>query len=178
MLSFLFQALPQSVVALVIVAFAFSATGCAGTIARIFEPYKVEIQQGNFISREQVAGLREGMTRDQVRFVLGSPMLQPVFRGDRWDYLFYVRRTSGEVVERKFTAWFKDDRLVKWEGDEMPSERPREFAGDAPAKTDPSAADVKPDGASPVPVPPPTQPTPAPVPSSVPGRTPGTGAGS
>lgn len=121
--------------------------GCADTVARYIQPYKVEIQQGNFISREQVSALRQGMTRDQVRFVLGTPMLAPMFKGDRWDYLFYIRRTSGLVVERKLTVWFdKDERLDHWVGDEMPIERPHDVEVAAPApETAPKPADVTPD---------------------------------
>ena len=75
------------------------------------------------MSREAAAQLREGMTRDQVRFLLGTPLLQDVFHGDRWDYYFSFRRGSTPVVQsRKFTVFFEGDKLVKWQGDELPSE--------------------------------------------------------
>jgi len=89
-----------------------------------FTPYRTEIQQGNFVSREMLAMLKTGMTRDQVRFTLGSPMVQPLFRADQWNYVFYQRKTSGELVERQLTLTFENDRLARWTGDEMPSELP------------------------------------------------------
>ena len=73
-----------------------------------------------------------GMTRDQVRFTLGSPMVTPVFRADQWDYVFYLRKTSGELVERRLSLVFENDQLARWTGDEMPSELPQ-AADAAPA---------------------------------------------
>jgi outer membrane protein assembly factor BamE len=93
------------------------------------QPYRTEIQQGNFVSREMLAMLKTGMTHDQVRFTLGSPMVQPVFRADQWDYVFYQRKTSGELVERRLTLSFENDRLARWTGDEMPSELPATAEG-------------------------------------------------
>lgn len=101
--------------------------GCASLI----KPYRFEMQQGNFVSSEMVEQLRvakasrpEGVTRDQVRLILGSPMIRPVFHQDQWEYVFYNRKSSGEIVERKFTVYFAGERLERWEGDLMPSERP------------------------------------------------------
>lgn len=118
--------------ALAAIAFATSLGGCANIGTLFFKPYRFEIQQGNFVSSEMVALLKAGMTRDQVRFTLGSPMVAPVFRADQWDYVFYQRKTSGEIVERKLSVYFENDRLARWEGDPMPSELPKPGA-DAPA---------------------------------------------
>ena len=93
-------------------------------IANAITPYRIDIVQGNFVSREQAAQLKEGMTRDQVRFVLGTPLLTDMFHANRWDYIFSFKRGNTNVVqERKLTVWFDGDRLSKWVGaDELPSE--------------------------------------------------------
>lgn len=85
-------------------------------------PYRIEIQQGNFVSREMVEQLREGMTREQVRFVLGTPLLTDLFHTDRWDYAFRLRKHSGESIASQVTVYFESDRLVRHEGAELPSE--------------------------------------------------------
>ena len=89
----------------------------------IFTPFRVDVQQGNFISQEQVALLKEGMTRDQVRFVLGSPLLTDVFHADRWDYVFRVQKASGETTSSKVTVFFKDERLQRFTGNDLPTEQ-------------------------------------------------------
>lgn len=89
----------------------------------VFTPFRVDVQQGNFISQEQVAQLKEGMTRDQVRFVLGSPLLADVFHGNRWDYAFRVQKGSGETTSSKVTVFFKNDRLQSFTGNDLPTEQ-------------------------------------------------------
>ncbi|CAJ0774296.1 Outer membrane protein assembly factor BamE [Ralstonia condita] len=93
-------------------------------IANAITPYRIDIVQGNFVSREQAAQLKEGMTRDQVRFVLGTPLLTDMFHANRWDYIFSFKRGNTNVVqERKLTLWFDGDHLSKWVGaDDLPSE--------------------------------------------------------
>lgn len=54
-------------------------------------PFRIDIRQGNLVTQEMAAQLKAGMTRDQVRFVLGTPMLSDVFHPDRWDYLYYFK---------------------------------------------------------------------------------------
>ena len=87
-------------------------------------PYRAGIQQGNWITQEQVALLQPGMSREQVRFALGSPTLTSVLHADRWDYPYYFRPGRGPVEERQFTVWFENDRLLRWHGDEQPSMQP------------------------------------------------------
>lgn len=87
-------------------------------------PYRADVQQGNWITAEQVARLERGMTRDQVRFVLGTPVLQDVFRNNRWDYTYYNKPGYGEAEERQFTVWFEGDVLVRWAGDQQPDRQP------------------------------------------------------
>ncbi len=97
--------------------------GACGTTNWGF-PYRPDVQQGNWITSEQVAQLQQGMTREQVRFILGTPTLQDVFRSNRWDYPYYNKPGYGEEQQRKFTVWFDGDSLVRWEGDEQPDRQP------------------------------------------------------
>ncbi len=91
-------------------------------VAGIVTPYKVEVVQGNFVSKEQVQALQRGMLRSQVKEVLGTPLMSSVFHADRWDYVFTLRRQGVAPQARKLTLFFQGDQLDKWEGDEMPSE--------------------------------------------------------
>lgn len=92
------------------------------SVASWITPYKVEVVQGNFISREQVEALKPGMGRGQVRDILGTPLLTSVFHGDRWDYVFTFQRQGTAPQSRRFVVFFKEDSLERFEGDEMPSE--------------------------------------------------------
>ena len=69
--------------------------------------YKIDVQQGNVLTQEMVAQLKPGQTRDQVRFLLGSPMITDIFHQDRWDYVYYYRKgKTGEVESRQFQVFF------------------------------------------------------------------------
>ncbi len=85
-------------------------------------PYKVDVIQGNFISKEQVEQLRTGLSRDEVKAVLGTPLMTSLFHADRWDYVFTMKRQGVEPQSFKYTVFFKDNLLERFEGDAMPSE--------------------------------------------------------
>jgi outer membrane protein assembly factor BamE len=89
----------------------------------IFTPYRPDIQQGNFVSQEMLDQLKTGMTRDQVKFLLGSPLLTDMFHGNRWDYPFYLARGNGELTTSRVTVYFKDDKVDHWDGAHLPTER-------------------------------------------------------
>ncbi|GAB3380001.1 outer membrane protein assembly factor BamE [Massilia agri] len=89
----------------------------------IFSPYRPDIQQGNFVSQEMLDQLKVGQSREQVRFLLGSPLLTDVFHADRWDYPFYLARGNGELTTSRVTIYFKDDKVERFEGGNLPSER-------------------------------------------------------
>jgi outer membrane protein assembly factor BamE len=91
-------------------------------IADRVTPYKVEVVQGNFVSKEQVDALRPGLTRQQVREALGTPLVMDPFHTDRWDYVFTIRRQGVDPQQRHLTLWFKGDALERFEGDTMPNE--------------------------------------------------------
>lgn len=113
------------------VASGVSTTGPTGAqrFLGFLSPYRIDIQQGNFISREMVAQLKEGMQRpegvtpEQVRFVLGTPLLTDIFHANRWDYVFRLKKSTGEVLSSRVTVSFKDNRVVKLEGDTLPTEQ-------------------------------------------------------
>ncbi|TEA78754.1 outer membrane protein assembly factor BamE [Allopusillimonas ginsengisoli] len=87
-------------------------------------PYRPNVQQGNWITSEQVAQLQPGMTREQVRYILGTPTLQDIFHSNRWDYPYYNNPGYGDDQQRKFTVWFDGDNLIRWEGDQQPDRQP------------------------------------------------------
>src|SRR5207237_342938 len=77
----------------------------------------MEIQQGNSITQEMVAQLKPGMSREQVRFVLGTPLLTDIFHGDRWDYVYWREQANGKREQRKLAVFFKDGKLTHLDGD-------------------------------------------------------------
>ena len=87
-----------------------------------FTPYRVDVIQGNFVSSEQVEQLRPGLTREQVKSVMGTPLLASLFHSDRWDYVFTLQRQGAPNQSYKYTVYFTGDQLVRFEGDAMPSE--------------------------------------------------------
>jgi outer membrane protein assembly factor BamE len=88
----------------------------------VVSPYRIDMVQGNVVTREQLAVLKPGMTRAQVRDVLGTSLLASVFHADRWDYVFTLKRQGAEPQSRKVTLFFKGDVLERIEADELPSE--------------------------------------------------------
>lgn len=107
---------------LALVAGCSSVDGTSRRVANALTPYKVEVVQGNFVSKEQVDALQRGMSREQVRNVLGTPLVTSLFHGDRWDYVFTLRRQGLEPQQRRLTVWFRNDGMDRVEGDPMPSE--------------------------------------------------------
>ena len=94
----------------------------ASTLGGLITPYKVEIIQGNVLTKEQVAALQKGQSKEQVRLILGSPLITSVFHADRWDYAFTIQRQGIPAQERRYTLSFNGDLLDKFSGDAMPSE--------------------------------------------------------
>ena len=102
----------------------------------IFSPYRVDIPQGNFVTEEMLAQLKEGMTRDQVRFVLGTPLVTDIFHADRWDYTFRMLKRNDEVLSSRVTVFFKEGKVSRFEGGNLPTEADylALIAGAAPKK--------------------------------------------
>lgn len=103
-----------------------SFDGASNRLVEAVRPYRIDIVQGNAVTREQAAALKPGMSRLQVRDILGTPLLTSVFHANRWDYVFTLRRQGVEPQARRVTVFFKDDQLERVEADELPSEA--EFA--------------------------------------------------
>jgi outer membrane protein assembly factor BamE len=98
---------------------AWLVAGC--TYVPLLTPYKMDIQQGNVVTKEMVARLERGMTRAQVRFTLGTPMVVDPFRADRWDYVYLYMKGGAITEQRRIVVVFKDDRLERIEGDVVPA---------------------------------------------------------
>ncbi len=78
--------------------------------------YRIPIQQGNYIEEEMVQQLEKGMTKRQVRYILGSPMVEDTFNQDRWDYFYNVKRGDEVLSENHFIVYFDKDSVSHWEG--------------------------------------------------------------
>ena len=99
-----------------------SVDGASNRIVGIVTPYRMDMVQGNFVSKEQAAAIKPGMSRAQVRDILGTPLLTSVFHADRWDYAFTFKRQGLEPQARKVTVFFKGDVLDRIDADPLPSE--------------------------------------------------------
>ena len=97
-------------------------SGCGG-VPRIpgVTPYKIEIQQGNYISQEMVSQLKPGMSKDQVRFLLGTPLLTDIFHAERWDYVYWREASSGKRESRRLALFFEGGKLARLDGDVVSS---------------------------------------------------------
>ena len=118
-------------------------------------PYRMVIQQGNFISDEMVAQLKPGMTKEQVRFVLGTPLVTDIFHADRWDYVFFREMPNGKREQRNLSVLFRDNKLARVIGDLLPDPNapkpapvakpePKPAAEPKPAPTAKPSMDTKP----------------------------------
>lgn len=127
-----------------------------------FGPHKIEVQQGNVVTQEMIEKLQPGMTRNQVRFVLGTPLLVDPFRSDRWDYVYVLSQKGARIEQRQLKVYFKDDKMLRYEGD-LPLDKPLLDAAGKPVPR-PAAKPVvapivspepeKPVAATPTPAPP------------------------
>lgn len=82
-----------------------AGTGCV---------YRIDIQQGNFLENEDIDQITVGMTRTQVRYLLGTPIVSHAFQQSRWDYVYYLKRgRSRDAEQRHFTVYFEEDRVAR-----------------------------------------------------------------
>ena len=98
--------------------------GPAGCASLLPDPHKIEVQQGTVIDPEKVDQLRTGMTREQVRYLLGKPTLTDIFHPDRWDYLHYQTRAGEDAPVSRLTLFFDGDRLVRIDDRRLPPPAP------------------------------------------------------
>jgi len=84
--------------------------------------YRINVEQGNIVDQEMVDQLKPGMSRRQVRFILGTPLIEDSFNQDRWDYRYVMRNGADVIVENRLTVYFEGDSLTRFSGSYKPSE--------------------------------------------------------
>jgi outer membrane protein assembly factor BamE len=104
-------------------------SGCSSS--RFHLVHKLDIQQGNVVTQDELNQLKPGMTRRQVQYIMGSPMIADVFHQDRWDYLYLMEPGYGEPSSDHVTLYFEGDVLARVEG----SMRPQDVSTDTPASS-------------------------------------------
>ncbi len=100
---------------------------CSNTpqITSYLSPYRIDVRQGNFVTQEMVAQLKPGLTREQVRFILGSPLVADMFHVDRWDYVYRFQPGKGEAQQRRLVVFFQDNKLTRVAGDVVAEDNPK-----------------------------------------------------
>lgn len=93
--------------------------GCSNMpdITSLLTPYRIDVRQGNFVTPAMVAQLKPGQTQDQVRFILGTPLVMDPFHADRWDYVYRFQPGHGEVQQRRLAVYFAAGKLARFDGD-------------------------------------------------------------
>lgn len=88
--------------------------GCSMVQGFTLRPYRINVQQGNFLEAEEIDQIKVGMTQSQVRFLIGTPMVADPFNVQRWDYVFFFKiGRSREEISSRLTVWFEDERVVR-----------------------------------------------------------------
>jgi len=99
-----------------------SVAGCSSMPSwRSLGVYKLDINQGNYLTDDQVDRLRVGQTKQQVRAILGSPLLTDAFHQNRGAFVYLYRHQGVTQEQRTFAVFFEDDKVARWEGDKMPT---------------------------------------------------------
>ena len=98
----------KTIFKIIILSLLLSIYGCSG---KLFTVYKIDVQQGNAVEPEKVAELEIGMTKEQVKFLLGTPLVTDIFHPDRWDYVFYLIPGYGERQRRHLTLYFDGENV-------------------------------------------------------------------
>lgn len=115
----------------IILILALLCASCSSSLPSI-KPYKMDIQQGNVVTSKMMLQLRPGMTKSQVRFIMGTPLIQDSFHKDRWDY-FYQMRKDGKIIEqRRVILEFNQDALLRVRGDVVPAGSGQDMAEPSP----------------------------------------------
>jgi outer membrane protein assembly factor BamE len=91
----------------------FSGMLLSGCESWLPEAHKIDIQQGNRVNAEDLDRLQPGMTREQVKFLLGTPLLQDAFHQNRWDYFYYIKPGKNDPRQSRVSLYFDNDTLVK-----------------------------------------------------------------
>ena len=106
------------IIKLIVLASIITLAGCSG---RLFTVHKIDVQQGNAVDPEQVEQLQIGMTKEQVRFLMGTPLVTDSFHPDRWDYVYHLIPDYGDTERRHVAVFFEGDIVSNIEKSNMPS---------------------------------------------------------
>lgn len=106
-----------------------------GTALPTIKPYKLDVQQGNVVTSKMLLQLRPGMTKSQVRFIMGTPLIQDSFHGNRWDYVYQMREGGKLKEQRRVIMDFENELLKSVRGDVIPSASEQSKAGEPEAPT-------------------------------------------
>ena len=115
--------LPRASIGAIALAVSVLGAGCAARSpdrSGLFQPYRISIPQGNYVTKEMLAQVKPGMTPEQVRFALGTPLVRDVFHPDRWDYVFRFQRASGRADQRHATVFFDNGKVARVEETGLP----------------------------------------------------------
>lgn len=96
-------------------------SACSG---RLFTVHKIDVQQGNAIDPKKVEKLEIGMTKEQVKFLMGPPLITDVFHPDRWDYIYHLIPDYGDSERRHLVVWFEGDTVANLEKSDIPEPEP------------------------------------------------------
>jgi outer membrane protein assembly factor BamE len=100
----------------------FLLGGCSGVpVLPGITPHKMDIQQGNYVTQDMVAKLKPGMSKAQVRFALGTPLVVDPFHAERWDYVYILQKRGKIVEQRRLIVLFENEKLLRLEGDVTPA---------------------------------------------------------
>ena len=115
---------------ILLVAAVIGLSACSAERISNFPSYKLKVIQGNQLDVRAVSSLQQGMSRDQVQLLLGTPLLRDPFHSDRWDYTYEISRNGvvNQAETRNLTVWFENDRLVKAEGNALEYARQQQSA--------------------------------------------------
>ena len=103
--------------------------------------YRLNIPQGNIITQEMIDQLRPGLTKRQVNFILGTPLIKDTFDQDRWDYIYSYQQGGGERIQETLTVYFENNQLTRFAGDFEQSPGSEQF-GQTAQENDAGASDV------------------------------------
>ncbi|UCE32183.1 MAG: outer membrane protein assembly factor BamE [Burkholderiales bacterium] len=110
---------------MLVLAAAVAVVSCAQsgdrTRSGLFEPHRVSVAQGNYVTQPALDRVRRGMTPDQVRRLLGTPLVRDVFHPNRWDYVFRMQYPDGSAVLRRATVFFENERVAGVEAHDLPA---------------------------------------------------------
>src|SRR3546814_492065 len=125
-----------------IILIALLCAACSSALPSL-KPYRMDIQQGNVVTSKMMLQLRPGMTKSQVRFIMGTPLIQDSFHANRWDY-FYQMRKGGKIIEqRRVILEFENEALKRVRGDVITAGTGEAVADPAPVTESPKSVKKK-----------------------------------